>query len=146
MIQFDTTRYIYSLMAERKKEHAVRIRCMKKIAAGCGNQSIETYAGLLEKQIFEQNQFIIREGQIDKYLYIIAEGECNVLLNLPSIENDSAFLVLIRPIYKFIVIDHLYKGEIFGEIGAVSGTPSPYSIQAKSDQVKVYKLDRAALK
>lgn len=48
----------------------------------------------------------------------------------------------IKAQYSFVVINHLHKGEMFGEHSAIDGARNPYSIEVESDSAVVVRIER----
>ena len=47
--------------------------------------------------------------------------------------------------YKYIVLDYLRKGNIFGEHSVVNGVKNPYSIEVVSQKAIVFKIKKNLL-
>ncbi|GAC1398525.1 MAG: mechanosensitive ion channel family protein [Pyrinomonadaceae bacterium] len=79
---------------------------------------------------FVRGEFITRQDNIAHWLYIIRRGEAEVRLNA---ENKG----LSEPLAT------LHDGDIFGEMGLMTGEPRTANIIARTD-VQCYKLDKDA--
>lgn len=87
-----------------------------------GNRSREDWArvlGYAETLRFRAGEIVIRAGEIDRSLHIVAAGELEVLLPGPSGENR--LLTTIPP------------GSVTGEIAFADGGPRSATIRARTD-------------
>jgi len=72
----------------------------------------------LEYRPYAQGDFIFRQGELDHFLYIINSGRADVFVD-DDMGNDT---------YAF----SLKQGEIFGEVGLLTGEPRGATVKASS--------------
>lgn len=78
---------------------------------------------------FAKGDVITRQGDVAHWLYIIAEGEAEVYLEVPDQEKR--------------LLNTLHPGHFFGEMGLMTGAPRTATVIAASD-AECYKLDKEA--
>jgi len=81
---------------------------------------------LLEKDTFRKNEMLIREGDVDRDLYILTRGSVSVKMNLPFSNAE-------RRLFTFDA------GVVFGEMSLLDGKPRSANVQAEEDS-EVYRL------
>lgn len=92
--------------------------------ADCDFSFLKRIPGL-QKKYFLKGDIIIYQGDENKYIYYIDKGR--VRLSLLNIEGEEKTIAIIT------------AGNIFGEISALDGQPSPTSVIAITDVV-LYKI------
>ncbi len=109
-----------------KKQEALMMDKLQKIS--CDNlREIDLFASLSDDELcriasddcflrYAPGEFIVSKGEIGTSMYVIIEGTCSVVL------GDD--------IHSNKVITKLNKGDIFGEISALTNTPRTASIKA----------------
>ena len=95
------------------------------------------------KEVVTQGYLIQKQDEQDDYLFFIYSGRCRILYSTakdatlfpPDIANDRN--------KKHLVIGTLRRGEHFGEGSALNDLPNPYTIEAVSPKVELYKIHRS---
>lgn len=77
---------------------------------------------------FVRGDVMTRQGAVAHWLYIIASGEADVVLETPGGERRT--------------LKHLPAGSLFGEMGLMTGAPRSATVLAATD-VDCYRLDKA---
>lgn len=77
---------------------------------------------------FVRGDVMTRQGAVAHWLYIIASGEGDVVLEAPDGERR--------------ILKHLLPGNLFGEMGLMTGAPRSATVIATTD-VECYRLDKA---
>ena len=80
---------------------------------------------------FRRGEVISRQGEAADYLYMLTEGEANV--RVTNAGGASSPVATLR------------AGDVFGEMGMMTGQPRTATVQARTDVV-CYRLDKAAFK
>jgi len=80
--------------------------------AGISAESMARLADVAGEQEFAAGQFIVRQGQVGSGLYVIADGEVNVVRGADD------------------VIATLASGDFFGELSVIDQQPRNASVQA----------------
>lgn len=88
----------------------------------------------LPVSIVEKGEFVCREGDISKHIYILQKGSLDVLVSKNIVHGGNR----VKTISKVSVID--VPGTSFGEIGAILESPRTASIQASS-QSKIISIE-----
>ncbi|HEY0635068.1 MAG TPA: mechanosensitive ion channel family protein [Gammaproteobacteria bacterium] len=78
---------------------------------------------------FAQQEVITRQGAMAHWLYIITDGQVEVVLEGPNEQRH--------------VVSTLATGDIFGEMGLMTGEPRRATVQAATDTV-CYRLDKSS--
>ncbi|MDP2827517.1 MAG: mechanosensitive ion channel family protein [Sulfuricellaceae bacterium] len=92
------------------------------------DSELQTVAERLKHAIFVKGDVMTRQGAIAHWLYIVTEGEADVML-----ETESGY----RP------VSTIRAGSFFGEMGMMTGAPRSATVIAKT-QVECYRLDKAS--
>ena len=71
-------------------------------------------------------------------IYIIYSGKCRVLINIHDEKCAQNIPEDIKEKYKYIVLDHLCKGQMLGEHSTVNKTPNPYTVEVCSETAIVF--------
>jgi len=79
---------------------------------------------------FASGDVLTRQGAIAHWLYIITSGEGEVVRELPNGRSQSLAL--------------LHAGDVFGEMGLLTGEPRTATVVARSD-MECYRLDKSGL-
>ena len=78
---------------------------------------------------FAEGDLIAKQGQVDRWLYVIAQGQ--VEIDIAEQTEEQAPVLTLGP------------GDFFGEMGVLTGRPRVATARAKTP-VKSYRLDREA--
>ena len=68
-----------------------------------------------------------------------------MLLNLNRNRFTKNLPKDIMALFKYVVIDNLGMGQLFGEHSAIDGMANPYSVEVSSNSATVFKIDRQAM-
>ena len=82
-------------------------------------QEIDLIASVLEEISLKKGDFVYKQGDIGDSFYIVAEGETELVLR-----HEDGMVG---------VVGRLGKGEHFGELSLLTGTPRSLSVKAASD-------------
>ena len=88
---------------------------------------LNTFCERLDYVPFARGEVITQQGTIADWLYILASGEAQVLVDVPGQQPR--------------VVSTLAAGSIFGEMGLMTGDPRAATVIAKSD-IECYRLDK----
>ena len=86
-----------------------------------------------------------KQDEQDDYLYFIFKGRCRVLLSTNTVKDG-------RPVFpqelkdsnkKHMVIGYLKRGDSFAEHSSLNDIPNPYSVEATTKDVELYKILRS---
>ena len=84
---------------------------------------------------------LLHQDKPNDYIYFIFSGECRILFNYNSnCKLKHKFDSLDKSMPSLITIGNLDKGDTIGITSALRATNSPYSVQATSDEVVLYKI------
>jgi len=99
------------------------IEILKKIPLFkfCSNQDLIKLFNLMQKVSFNEGDLVFRRGDVGDALYLIREGEVEVLAVAPDKDADDEDVVSV-----------LGVGELFGEMALVEGEPRSATIRCKS--------------
>jgi CRP-like cAMP-binding protein len=102
---------------------------------GLSDEQISFLIQNSKEENFQPNQHIIEEGDANTDIYIIKEGQVDVL----KMDQENSCLVL---------INKLAKGETFGEMSFMDGSPRSATIKAAkfSTLIKLSKTDLSSVK
>lgn len=103
-------------------------------------QSVELFVGLTQDELgflaehlvsvpFAKADVIARQGELAQWLYLLMEGEVDVWFESPG--QPHRYLATLEP------------GEVFGEMGLMTGEPRRATLIAKSS-AQCYRLEKAA--
>ena len=99
------------------------------------------------KEVASQGFLFQRQDEQDDYIYFIFRGRCRVLLSTHATMHQGRALfpteISQDKTKKQAVIGYLGKGDSFGEHSAINDLPNPFSVEALSPKVEVYKILRA---
>lgn len=94
----------------------------------------QSHEDLLEKEVFFVKEAItkgypiIKQGQTNQHLYLIQSGKVALYCKHPKSNNEA-----------FLYLKTLKTGQMFN-FNSVNNTPSPFLIEALSEEVKVFKI------
>ena len=69
-----------------------------------------------------------------------------MLVNIHSPTYANVFPSTAMEEYSHVFLDFLHKGDIFGEHSAINGDRHPYTVEAESSYVTVYRISRESLR
>jgi CRP-like cAMP-binding protein len=97
---------------------------------------LELVDNLCEERIFQQGEIISREGARENDLYLIVQGQVDILVNpaLVSSQDDPAFTPQ--------TISTLWRGQSFGEMALVDEGVRSASARAAAKDTIVLKIQR----
>jgi small-conductance mechanosensitive channel/CRP-like cAMP-binding protein len=116
--------------AVRQQELARRLQVLAAIDLFAALQPAERQhiAERLVSAPFVRGDVVTHQGAVAHWLYILAQGEADVFLELPAGQRR--------------LLTRLPQGSIFGEMGLLTGAPRSATVVAASDVV-CYRLDKA---
>lgn len=97
------------------------------------------------KEVVTQGYILQRQDEQDDYIYFVYKGKCRLLLNTSSTtdlipqELEKHFSMNGR---KQLVIGNLKRGDSFGEHSALNDLPNPFTVEAYTKEVHLYKILR----
>lgn len=100
---------------------------------------LEMVAAICQEQTFEMGEYIIQENAHSKELYIIADGEVEVLVNPALVGKPDT------NIQEESVIAILRRGQSFGEIALVDEGFRSASVRAARKKTRVLVIPRNKL-
>lgn len=100
---------------------------------------LEMVAAICQEQTFEMGEYIIQENAHSKELYIIADGEVEVLVNPALVGKPDT------NIQEESVIAILRRGQSFGEIALVDEGFRSASVRAARKKTRVLVIPRSKL-
>ena len=98
------------------------------------------------KEVVTQGFILQKQDEQSDYLYFVFKGRCRMFANtansIPSelINPDGA-----TQSRKHIIIGYLKRGDSFGEESSLNDCPNPYSVEALTQEVHLYKILRGHL-
>ena len=116
----------------RLRETAHRIAALKRVDlfSSLSEQELRTVAERLVFAPFAKGDVMTRQGAVAHWLYILIEGESEVVVDQPHGERHT--------------VSRLQAGTCFGEMGLLTGEPRRATVIAATN-VECYRLDKAAL-
>jgi CRP-like cAMP-binding protein len=93
-------------------------------------QELRTVAERLVFAPFARGDVITRQGAVAHWLYILVEGEADVVVDQPGAARHA--------------VNKLRAGTCFGEMGLLTGEPRRATVIAATD-LECYRLDKASL-
>ncbi len=120
------------LQEVKLREIAHRLDALKRVDlfASLSEQELRTVAERLVSAPFARGDVITRQGAVAHWLYILIEGEAEVVVDQPAGERH--------------VVTTLKAGTCFGEMGLLTGEPRRATVIASTD-LECYRLDKASL-
>lgn len=108
-----------------------RIKTLRKVDMfrSFSDEELNTVAERLKYTPFVKGDIMTKQGAVAHWLYIMTEGEAEVVLESSSGNK---------------IISVIQSGSIFGEMGMMTGAPRSTTVIAKTD-VECYRLDKEAL-
>ncbi|KAJ3059046.1 hypothetical protein HDU99_006534, partial [Rhizoclosmatium hyalinum] len=96
--------------------------------------SLEPYerhkiADVLESQVFNEGEIVIRQGDVGEQFYIIESGEAAVSKLIDGVEHQYP---------------NLKKGDYFGELALLTDQPRQATIRATAGRLKVATMGKKA--
>ncbi len=82
----------------------------------------------MEKKEFKQGDWIIKQGEDGNEFYVVQQGTCETFINIDGQPK---------------MVKKYNHGESFGELALMYNTPRAASIQAASERVTLWAMDRA---
>ncbi len=112
----------------RTRQIAQRMDALRKVElfSSFSDDELQTVAESLKHALFVKGDVITRQGAVAHWLYIITEGEAEVIL-----ETEGGNQTL----------NTLQAGHFFGEMGLMTGAPRSATVVAKTD-MECYQLDK----
>jgi len=112
-----------------QREVALRIKTLKRVElfAQMTDAELRKLAERLRYAPFAKGNIIFRQGSVAHWLYVIINGDADVYL-----ETSSGKKHLLRT---------MSRGNVFGEMGMMTGAPRAASVVARTD-VECYRLDK----
>jgi CRP-like cAMP-binding protein len=116
--------------ADREAEHARRIAALGRVElfASLSDAERETLARHLVFAPFVRGDVMTRQGAVAHWLYLVIEGEAEV------------YFEGVGGVREFVT--NLAAGNVFGEMGMMTGAPRSATVIARTDVV-CYRLDKA---
>ena len=113
----------------RAQEMARRLAVAKRIELfrHLTVDELNTICERLDYVPFARGEVITQQGTIADWLYILASGEAQVLVDVPGQQPRE--------------VSTLASGSIFGEMGLMTGDPRAATVIAKTD-IECYRLDK----
>jgi CRP-like cAMP-binding protein len=120
------------LQEVKSREIAHRVAALTHVdlLASLSEQERRTLAERLVFAPFVKGDVVTRQGSVAHWLYILIEGEADVVVDQPDGERRH--------------VARLGAGTCFGEMGLLTGEPRGATVIARSD-VECYRLDKASL-
>lgn len=121
-------RKIEHMHADPAKETSKRENCTQRALAALKNIDVlkplsgEDFTNLSLRarfEVFSAGEFIITEGATGDSMYVIIEGECDILIKEGETEGH--------------VVASLKKNQVFGEMSLLTGEPRSATVRAKTD-------------
>lgn len=112
------------------REITRRMKTLRKVDLfrSFSDDELNTLAGRLKYAPFVKGDIMTRQGAVAHWLYILTEGEAEVVLETGS-GNKT--------------LSTIQAGSFFGEMGMMTGAPRSTTVIAKTD-VECYRLDKEA--
>jgi small-conductance mechanosensitive channel/CRP-like cAMP-binding protein len=114
-------------LAARELERHRRALNDCALFASLSGAELDALAGQLVDAPFVKGDTITRQGDVAHWLYLIASGNAEVVVETPAGRQPIATLM---------------GGSVFGEMGMMTGEPRKATVVARSD-VQCYRLDKA---
>ena len=116
----------------KSREIAHRLAALKRVDlfASLSEQELRTVAERLVFAPFAKGDVMTRQGAVAHWLYILIEGEGEVVVDQPDGERRA--------------VSRLAAGTCFGEMGLLTGEPRRATVIAATD-VECYRLDKVSL-
>ena len=113
------------------REAQQRVKTLKRVElfAEMTDVELSALAERLKYVQFAKGNMIARQGAVAHWLYIIINGEAEVFLEASGGERRS--------------VNVLGRGNFFGEMGMMTGSPRSASVIARTD-MECYRLDKDA--
>jgi CRP/FNR family transcriptional regulator, cyclic AMP receptor protein len=102
----------------------------------CTEDQLEAISKLCSSQIYQSGDFVFEENSRSDDLYIIAQGEINILVN-PGLVSDQQ-----DPDRKPVTIATLRRGQSFGEIALVDRGLRSAAVQISQDNTQLLRFSR----
>lgn len=120
------------LQEVKSREIAHRLEAIKGVDlfASLSGQELGTVAARLVFTPFARGDVITRQGAIAHWLYILVDGEAEVVVEQPGSARHT--------------VNTLKAGTCFGEMGLLTGEPRRATVIAATD-LECYRLDKASL-
>lgn len=120
------------LQEVKSREIAHRVAALTHVdlLASLSEQERRTLAERLVFTPFVKGDVVTRQGSVAHWLYILIDGEADVVVDQPDGERRH--------------VARLGAGTCFGEMGLLTGEPRGATVIARSD-VECYRLDKASL-
>jgi predicted membrane chloride channel (bestrophin family) len=131
--QFSAKRDLTAVLLE--EEHALLRKALMKnfMFKSLSDSIIEDLIQAFEKMDAEKDQVIVRQGDSceNACIYVIAEGECSVIVNGKVVPEPYGTLK---------------AKSVFGEVGVMQSAPRAATISVKSDTAVLFRADGATFK
>lgn len=96
------------------------------------------------KEVVTQGFIIQKQDEQDDYIYFVYRGRCRLLLNTQT--EPLSLPAEINPHQRrYLVLGTLKRGDSFGEQSALNDLPNPYTVEAWTNEVHLYKILRGHL-
>ena len=101
-------------------------------------QSIDSLDNIFFKKVYKKGIQIVRQKEMNDYLYIIFQGKCKIMINTNNEECAKIFPEEAKFKFKYVTLGNLHKGQTFGEHSIINGVESPFTIEVCSESVIVF--------
>ena len=108
-------------------EEKARLLGASLLLSGARPEDLRALAEVAAERSYAPGEFILWEGELPRFLYLIASGKVKMLKHSPS--------------GKEFIVGVLGPAEMLGEVAVLDGGPYPASAQAM-DETRVLRLER----
>lgn len=120
---------------EKRKSQKIKIDEDKKMSLfhekGLSSAEIRLLATFSQEENYESDSIIFREGELGEKLYIILDGQVRISKFIPGIGEEALAI--------------LGRGEFFGEMALIDGSPRSADAKAHTTGATVLSIDKKTL-
>lgn len=102
---------------------------------------IDSMRSYFIREEYGKNFRVLIDGQFEENIYLIISGEFAIVKSKKKINQDEDD----DHTTKYVVLEHLKKGEIFGVYSALKHHKNNYTVVVLSNKAEVYKIGKSNL-
>jgi CRP-like cAMP-binding protein len=96
---------------------------------------IESMKSYFTREDYGKNYRVLLDGQYEENIYLIISGEFGIVKSTKKLSEEDHTT-------KYIILEHLKRGELFGIYSAIKHQKNNYSVIVLSEKAEVYRISK----